>query len=131
MGIIILPFLLGALIAFIVSVIRITQLFLKKELKLVYFAYGFLLAFSLYVLIVASYAVEKDYWALSPAFRFPLFMFLIPFGIVLLIRSNSNYTLRTISAMLLISIIFSGLYFLTSQSLTLKILEELGAQGHY
>lgn len=131
MGIIILPFLLGALIAFIVSVVSITQLFLRKELKHVHFLYGFFLAISLYALIVASYAVEKDYWALSPAFRFPLFMFLIPLGIALLIRNSRNYSLRIIAVLLLISIIFSGLYFATSQSLTLKVLEEVGAQWYY
>ncbi|GAB3532981.1 hypothetical protein GCM10027443_17580 [Pontibacter brevis] len=131
MGMLILPFILGSLIAFVASAITIAKLVAKKEVKLPYPIYGFMLAATLYGAVIGSYAIEKEYWALSPLFRFPIFMFLIPFGIAVVTKSSQSKALRTTAILLLISILFSGLYFAAFNNLTFELLDKLGAHGHY
>lgn len=131
MGILILPFILGSLIAFIASAITTAKLVTKKEVKLPYLIYGFILATTLYGAVIGSYAIEKEYWALSPLFRFPIFMFLIPFGIAVVTKSSQSNALRTTAILLFISILFSGLYFATFSNLTFELLDKLGTHGHY
>ena len=131
MGILILPFLLGSLAAFISSAITVAKLVAKKEVKLPYLIYGFVLAATLYGAIIGSFAIEKEYWALSPLFRFPIFMFLIPFGIAVVTKNSQSNAVRTIAASISISILFSGLYFVAFNNLTIELLDRLGTHGYY
>ncbi|WP_266202235.1 hypothetical protein [Pontibacter kalidii] len=131
MGILILPFLLGSLIAFISSAITIAKFATKKKVKLPHLFYGFVLAATLYGAVIGSYAIEKEYWTLSPLFRFPIFMFLIPFGIAVVTKNSQSNSVRTTAIFILISILFSGAYFIAFNNLTIELLDRLGTHGYY
>lgn len=131
MGVLIVPFILGAIISFLLSTIRIYKLVVRKKTNSEQFAYGLVLASIIYGLIILSYIGEKQYWALGPLFTFPFFMFIMPCIIALITSQSLNRTLKKLSIIVFISIIFSGLFFLLFNDLAFGVLDKLGLEKHY
>ena len=131
MGIIILPFLLIALIAFITSIIMIISSLTKKELILKDFYQGFLITVGSYLLIFIVYILSDEAYALGPVFIFPFFMILTPFFISLILRIMNTQKTYRISYSLLISIIISGIFILIFNKFTFGIIEYLEIQQYH
>lgn len=131
MGIIILPFLLIAIIAFITSIIMIISSLTKKELILKDFYQGFLITVGSYLLIFVVYIFSDEAYALGPVFIFPFFMILTPFFISLILRIMNTQKTYRISYSLLISIIISGIFILIFNKFTFGIIEYLEIQQYH
>lgn len=131
MGIIILPFLLIAIIAFITSIIMIISSLTKKELILKDFYQGFLITVGSYLLIFIVYILSDEAYALGPVFIFPFFMILTPFFISLILRIMNTQKTYRISYSLLISIIISGIFILIFNKFTFGIIEYLEIQQYH
>ncbi len=131
MGIIILPFLLIAIIAFITSIIMIISSLTKKELILKDFYQGFLITVGIYLLIFIVYILSDEAYALGPVFIFPFFMILTPFFISLILRIMNTQKTYRISYSLLISIIISGIFILIFNKFTFGIIEYLEIQQYH
>lgn len=131
MGIIILPFILIALIAFIISVVILFKSLLKKELNPKNFLIGTITSISIYFLIFMDYKTSESSYALGTYFMFPFFLILIPFtgGIILKII-NKPKTIE-ISNSLFTSVILSGLFMVLFSKYTFGIIEYLGISKHY
>ena len=131
MGILILPFFLGALAAFVISIVTIYKQLEIDEINIGLFAYGLLLSIALYGLIVFWYVVGERYWALSPYFSFPFLLLILPVLIGLIMKEMKNKALGTISSVVFISIIFSGIFIILFNGYIWNILEILRLEKHY
>lgn len=107
MGIIILPFLIGALVVAIKAVTKIYKL--RSSIKLEYkeILLGFLLSLSIFTLITVWYIKEGEMWGLSLFFRIPIVAFFVPYSIHMVTRTSSNTKVAQASRLLLVSIGFS------------------------
>lgn len=131
MGIIILPFLLVAIIAFITSLVMIISSLTKKDLILKDLYIGLIITLCLYLGIFSLYALSNEAYALGPVFIFPFFMILVPFFLSLALRIVNTSKSYRISYSLLISIISSGILIVVFYKYTFDILETLGIQKYH
>jgi hypothetical protein len=131
MGIIILPFLLGAFVVGILSLIKMIRLLRKKQVSLKETLFGLATSIIIFGLICLSYIVEGRAWGLSPAFRIPIFMVFIPFVIHILTEKSKNTKLIYISKILLISIIVTILLGVIFNDLFFGLIDYLGIEKHY
>ena len=131
MGIIVLPFLLGALVIVGLSIKCLIDLQKTKEISRKELFLGITLSLLLFGLIVLSYLIEGKAWALSPAFRIPIFMVFIPFGIYLVTRASQNQRTKYFSTILLISIIITGTLGVIFNNLFFELIDSLGIEKHY
>jgi len=126
-----LPFLLGAAVAFLYTAIRVYHLFIQQEITLAYVGYGWLLAALLYGLIMWRYIIKKRYWGLGPFITFPTFQFILPFIIVLIIKNSQYGYLRALATCLTFSILYSGVFFMVFKNATFAILDRFGIKKYY
>jgi drug/metabolite transporter (DMT)-like permease len=131
MGMLLLPFLLAAAGVFVFAVTKLYPLVVHQQLPLSSFVYGLLIAVLLYGLILGRYIRKKRYWALSPFFTIPIFQFILPFVLALITRHGSHPFMSAFTQCLLLSIVYSGLFFVLSKNVTFTILDKLGIQKHY
>lgn len=131
MGIIILPFILGAIAIVIISLMMIVKQFKTKTIGIKEILLGFILSWAIFGLIALSYFVEGSAWALSPAFRIPIYMVFIPFVLYILSKSVTKPKIKYFSMLLLISIVCSGLMALLFYDLFFGIIDHLGIEKHY
>ncbi|WP_133273068.1 hypothetical protein [Hymenobacter radiodurans] len=131
MGIIILPFLLGALVLSLIALIDVLKHIMDKEIALKEILFGFLISIMIFGITSLSYIIEGRAWGLSPAFRLPICMFFIPFGLYIALRSSNNVKIKYLSRLLLISIGISGILGLLFNNLFFDLIDYLGIEKYY
>ena len=126
MGLIILPFLVIAFLAFLKSISIIYRLAKIKEIKKVNYFFGILLTLSLYFLIYLSYKSNDSAYALGAYFMFPFFMIIIPYIIGASYKNSIENKKKKMMQILLISVISSSLFIVIFNKYTFGIIELLG-----
>ena len=107
MGIIILPSLLTAFIIGIICLIKTIRQLRGGDIDVKAILLALLTATSLFCLICLSYILEGRAYALSPAFRLPMFMIIVPYIIHKGMEKSQHPTQRALSKILLMSIVIS------------------------
>ena len=131
MGIIILPFLFGALIAGIWSLKKVLRLRSNNEIGSNELFWGFLLSVGLFIAISVSYYLEKRTWALSAAFRIPFVLVFLPFVIHLIIRNNPAPRIKYISKIVLISVCCSVILGILFYKVVFNLPDYLGIETYH
>ncbi len=131
MGIILLPFLLIALIIGIIAITKIIKLFKLKALAVKDFMWGFVASITIFSLICLVYVFEGKASELSPIFRIPIFMFVLPFTIHKIIKNNSNKKLQYFSKILLISIVCTIVFAIVFNDIFFDLINYLGLEKQY
>lgn len=131
MGIIILPFLLGALGLSVFSIIHTIRLIRNKVINFKEIILGLVISVSIFGLICLSYLIEGRAWGLSPAFRIPIFMVFFPFGFYLLTKTSNNQKLKYFATLVLISIGLTGILGVIFNELFFGLIDILGIEKHY
>lgn len=131
MGMIILPFLVGALGLSVFALIKTVQLLRSSAINGKELFSGLAISVSLFGLLCLSYLIEGKAWALSPGFRIPIFMIFIPFGVYLLFRASKNPKLKSFATLVLISIGLSGILGIIFYEFFFVIIDILGVEHYY
>jgi hypothetical protein len=131
MGIIILPFILGALGILIITIAWINNLSAANKINSKEILLGFLLSVTIYVFITILYIPEGEIWMLSPFLRIPIVAIFVPFTIYLLTKLSSNSKVNSLSTIILISICFSSAIGILYCNLFPGFLENFGVKGIY
>ena len=131
MGIVILPFIFGALIIGIISLIKIIKLFRKNQIGLKEILLGFMTSLAIFGLICLSYIIEKRAYGLSHGFRIPIYMVYIPFVFHILTENGANSKLKYISKIFLASIVASVILGFVFNDLFNGLLDYLGIEKYY
>ncbi len=131
MGIIILPFLLGALIIGIIAFVKLIKLLKLKSIKIKEGIIGLIISLTLFGLICLSYIIEGRAWALSPPFRIPIFMIFVPFGIHISWEKGKNKKTEYISKLLLISVVFAVILGIVFNEILFDLIDYLGIKKYY
>lgn len=131
MGIIILPFLLGALVLGIIAVVKTIKQLRKRHVGLKELLLGLIVSSAIFGLICVSYIIEGRAWGLSPAFRIPIFMVFIPFVVHVLTEKSKNSKLVYISKIILISIGMTTIFGVIFNDIFFDLIDYLGIEKHY
>ena len=131
MGMIIGLFLAGSLIISIISFIRIFTYILDKQIGLKEILLGMITSIIIFGLVSLSYIIEGKTWGLSPAFRLPIIMVIIPFIIHILTEKSKNTKLAYFSLILLTSIGVTTILGVAFIDFWFGLLDHLGIEKHY
>ncbi|WNM20186.1 hypothetical protein [Flavobacterium capsici] len=131
MGLIILPFLLGALGIAVLAMMEILKLIKSKKITIKEIIIGFGLTLLIFAAIVISYLIEGKAWVLSPAFRIPVIMVYIPFFIYSLVKTSDNQKLKYFSILILISISITGILGIVFNDVFFELINYLGIEKNY
>jgi hypothetical protein len=110
MGIIILPFLFGALFLAASSLSKLIKHFRNKQVGIKEFLLAFTLSAAIFDLICLSYIIQGTAWALSPPFRVLIFMVFIPYLLHILIENSKKPKLISLSIIILMSIVLTAFF---------------------
>lgn len=131
MGIIILPFLIGAFSIIVIAMINSVKLLNSGTIGLIEIGIGIILSLALFGIVVISYLIERKYWGLSPFFRIPLFTVFIPFAIHVQIKNSDTLRFDYISSLLLISIAITGILAIVYNDVFFKLMEYFNIKKFY
>lgn len=131
MGIIILPFLLGAFVIGIIALIKVIKLLKFKSIGIKDIGFGFITTIILLGLISLIYIIEGKAWGLSPAFRIPIFMVFVPFVIHSIWEKSKNKKAVYSSKLFLISIVFTVLLGIVFNEVLFELIDYLGIKRYY
>jgi hypothetical protein len=131
MGIIILPFIIAALIAFIISVIIIVKNIRKAEMPVQAYFIGIIISAVIYSIIFLNYKCSTSAWIAGTYFAFPVFMILVPFAMGIIARGFTNDTLKSLSSCLLISVICSGIIITIFSKYTFGLIDYLNLPTYH
>lgn len=131
MGLIILPFLLGALVLGIIAIVKTIKQSRKRLVGLKELILGLIVSSAIFGLICVSYIIEGRAWGLSPAFRIPIFMVFIPFVVHVSTEKSKNSNLVYISKIILISVGMTTIFGVIFNDLFFDLIDYLGIEKHY
>jgi len=131
MGIFIMPFVIGALVVIVISIKISFGLFNAGTIGINEIGVGLLMSLLLFAAVTVSYIMEGKMWGLSPYFRFPIFVILIPFAIYLLFRNSATPGLNYFAKLLLLSIAFSGILSIGFSFVFFKIIDYFNIEKIY
>lgn len=106
MGILILPFILGAIIITIASLVIVIKQIIQKQIGFQEFFFGLLTSIIIFGFILGCYKLVGSAWALSTGFVIPIFLFGMPFIAYVITRL---YKVKKLPSILLTSVLFSGI----------------------
>lgn len=131
MGIIIIPFLLGALLLSLLAMIQTIRLLIKRQINLKEIILGLTISLSIFGLICLSYLIEGSAWGLSPPFRIPIFMVFIPSIIYFISMAINHEIVKYLANLILISIGLSGILGIIFNDYIFGIIDLLGIEKYY
>lgn len=131
MGIVILPFLLGAFIIVVIAMINSIRLLNSETIGLIEIGFGLMISLSLFGALIISYLIEGKMWGLSPFFRIPIFTVFIPFAIHLVIKDSDTIRFDYISNLLLVSIPITGILAIAYNYILFKLLAYFNIEKYY
>ncbi|WP_229743077.1 hypothetical protein [Hymenobacter qilianensis] len=107
------------------------KLIMDKEIAMREIVFGLLITVVIFGFISLSYVIEGRAWGLSPAFRLPICMIFIPFGIYTVVKSSNNAKTKYFSRLLLVSIGLSGVLGLVFNEVFFDLIDYLGIEKYY
>lgn len=128
MGIIILPFIFGAICISIMAIAQTIVKLRKKEIGLKEVLYGSLISFGIFGLICLSYLIQGKAWVNSPAFRIPLYLVYIPSLCFTPLVDGKLKNLKYAFTLIVISIAVSGILGAVFYDFLFGIMDILGIQ---
>jgi hypothetical protein len=131
MGIVILPFFLGAIVLFLLSILDASKMIKRKELLPDDFKYGFGVAAVIYIVFFCIYCSDDSAYTLSPFFIMPAIMVYLPYFLVLFTKNSQNLRLNIFSKYLVLSICILGICAILFNSYFLGIIDFLGLKTHH
>lgn len=131
MGIIIAPILLAALYLMGVSIFHTIRLLRRKEIGWQEILWALLLSAVIFGLICVSYLIAGRAWGLSPAFRIPVCMFFLPYGVYWISQKTGWPALKTPGRIALIIVGISGIAAIVTHDLFLGLVSHLGVTEYY
>ncbi len=131
MGLILVPIFLLAASLVIINSFLINRLHEKEQLSNKIFLYGFSITIFIFSLILLSYHLEGRIYGLSPYFRIPIFMFILPSFIGYIGLSAQTSTLKTITESFLASTLISGILVLVLNYQIINLIDSLGLEKYY
>lgn len=131
MGLLLLPFLFITVIIGMIALVMSIRLLLIKNAGFKDIICGIILSLILFSIIVLVYLIEGEVWALSPAFRLPIFLVFIPFITHLFIKNDNNQKLKSISSPLIICVAFSMLVGLVFNNIIFGLLDFIGVNQYH
>lgn len=130
MGIIIFPFLLSALIIFVICIIKVIKGLINKEIDVKQVAFGLLLSLLIYAGIFIDYLLSESAYAFGPLFYFPFAMVYIPLFVAVGLKAAGRKMLVA-RRVLYCSIVLSGLFIMIFYNYTLGLAEYLDIPKTY
>jgi hypothetical protein len=131
MGIIIIPFLFGALLLSLLAMIQTIRLIIKRQINFKEIILGLTISLSIFGLICLSYLIEGSAWGLSPAFRIPIFMVFIPSIFYFISMAINHKIIKYLANLILISIGLSGILGIIFNDYIFGIIDLLGIEKYY
>lgn len=131
MGMILLPFLLMALGAFITSVVFEIHAITKGTLTLYPILFGIIISMCIYALLFRNYKASQSAYALGVYFMFPIYMVILPFVLGMLLKFFPYPFTFFVSNGLFVSVILSGLFMVLFSKYTFGIIDLLGLPKNY
>jgi len=125
MGLVIIPFLFMAFIAFFFAFVMIIKSIVIKDISPKDCLFGIGVSMIIYSILFLDYYLSKSAYALGTYFMFPLFMILLPFTFGIATRYINQMKIRTLSKISLLSVIFSGVFILICNKYTFGIIDYL------
>jgi hypothetical protein len=126
MGIIILPFLVLAFLAFLKSISLIYKSAKVKDIEAENYFFGTLITLIIYFLIYLNYKSNDSAIALGAYFMFPFFMIITPYIIGMSLKNSNEVLKKKLMQILLISVISSSIFIVIFYKYTFGIIELLG-----
>ena len=131
MGLIIAPFFLLAITLVIINSYLINRLHEKEQLNNRIFLYGVLITTFIYGMILLSYFLEGSIYGLSPYFRIPIFMIILPSFIGLLGTNTQNRSFKTLTESFLASTLVSTILILILNYHLIILIHSISTDIHY
>lgn len=131
MGLILMPIFLLALGLIIYNAFLINRLHESELLENKVLFFGFLITIFIYGMIVLSYFLEGRIYALSPYFRIPIFMIILPSFVGFIGKNIQNQSLKIISQSLMASTLVSGFLILILNNYIIHFIGLLGLEVYY
>ena len=131
MGIVILPFLLGAIIIGLIAIIKSIRLISSKDIGIKETIYGALTSIILYGLLALAYIIQGKAWGLSPFFRIPIFMIFIPFITHIATEKDERPKAKFLSKILLLSVVITVIFGALFHEMFFDIMEYVGTKKSY
>ncbi|MBU2907491.1 hypothetical protein KO529_22005 [Arenibacter algicola] len=131
MGIVILPFLIGAFTIVVIAMINSVRLLNLETIGLIEIGFGLMISLALFGAIIISYLIEGKIWKLSPFFRVPIFAVFIPFVIHLVTKDIETLRFDYISNLLLVSIAITGILAIAFNYILFKLIEYFNIEKYY
>ncbi len=131
MGLIIIPFLFGAFILGVFSIVKIIRELKSKKIEVKEILLGVLTSIAIFGAICLSYLFQDKVWGLSHGFTVPIFMFYLPFMLYLIavvIKKNSFYY---ISKIMMISVGISLVLLIIFHDYYINLIDYLGVSKYY
>ncbi|WP_196887314.1 hypothetical protein [Aureivirga sp. CE67] len=92
---------------------------------------GLITSLILFGLICLTYIIQGKAWALSTAFRIPIFMIFMPFGVHHATEKNNKENIKYLSKIFLISIAFSLILGIIFNDIFFNLFEYLEIKKYY
>lgn len=131
MGLIFAPIFLLAATLVIINSYLINRLHEKEQLNNRIFLHGFLITAFIYGMILLSYFFEGNIYGLSPYFRIPIFMFILPSFIGFIGMNASNQKLKTFTESFLASTLVSAFLILIFNYQVINLIHSISTDIHY
>ena len=125
------PIFLFALGLVIFNSFRINRLYESELLENRIFLFGFLITIFIYGMIVLCYFLEERIYGLSPYFRIPIFMIILPSFVGLIGMNARNQSLKIIAQSLIASTLVSGFLILIFNYYVIHFIELLELEVYY
>uniref|UniRef100_UPI00404B14FE hypothetical protein n=1 Tax=Flavobacterium sp. TaxID=239 RepID=UPI00404B14FE len=131
MGLILFPYLLLAIIVFIMTLVLVIKSIINKKLVFNDFIYGIITTFSIYLLLFFNYKMSDEAYVLGAFFMFPFFMIFLPFFGSIILKVRNKPTTLKIANILVISVMLSGILMVVFNQYTFEIVDYMGIKKIY
>ncbi|MXN92759.1 hypothetical protein GR160_16135 [Flavobacterium sp. Sd200] len=131
MGIIVFFFLLIAIAVVVSAMALLFNSIRKSELGIKGIMAGALLPAAIYIMIFIDYKFSCSVYALGSYFVFPFYMVLLSFTVGLIARAIKKNIFKSVSNILLVSVIFSALFITLLNKYTFGIADYLQIPKYY
>lgn len=131
MGLIIIPFLFGAFILGVFSIVKIIRELKSKKIEVKEILLGVLTSIVIFGTICLSYLCQEKVWALSHGFTVPIFMFYLPFMLYLIAVVVKKNSFNYISKIMMISVGTSLVLLIIFHYYYINLIDYLGVSKYY
>ncbi|TCI85081.1 hypothetical protein [Tenacibaculum sp. M341] len=131
MELIIIPFLFGAFILGVFSIVKIIRELKSKKIEVKEILLGGLTSIAIFGAICLSYLCQEKVWVLSHGFIVPIFMFYLPFMLYLIATVIKKNSFNYISKIMMISVGISLVLLIIFNDYYINLIDYLGVSKYY